>query len=534
MSKVTIAAIASDYRSSQALSADLSTLAGAFDNTLSLDGTTPNSMLAPLDLNGNHVLNAPTPVLPTDLVRLQDVTNITGSPLQTYVGPLGVSVTNFGAKGDGVTNDTSAIQATIAYVLANRSSFVFLPAGSYLVDPMTFNNVMGLTIIGANNMTTSFVQRSTGNIFNFSNANNVVIQDVRFINSGGVASTSAVVFTNGGGNCTFERCWFIGFKNYGVFVDGNNTTGMSGFKFNNNYFLSCLQAGLYGLYCEDFHIINNQFGVSGAYGTPAVGSLLQYSSQGTYIGNYHWSNTRGHQAYNCIGIRYNSNRFEINLQEGIYWDTCSYIDFDGNHVHSNSQSNFGQYDSMYVVNCAEVSVVSNQFYTWDTSYVRYCLNVSTGNSAIKIKDNTASGATTYPYHIDSSLTLASNISTDYVMQCLSGTAVTSGTTTYLGPGGPTSAVEGAVTTNIGIAAQPAILYFAGTSAPGVGQTFTATLMVNSTATSTVAVISGTAFAASAINLTTPVNPNDNIDVKIVSSAGAASSYLRATVLFIER
>ena len=40
----------------------------AFDNTLSLDGSTPNAMGADLDMNGNQILNLPTPTVDTDAV----------------------------------------------------------------------------------------------------------------------------------------------------------------------------------------------------------------------------------------------------------------------------------------------------------------------------------------------------------------------------------------------------------------------------------------------------------------------------------
>lgn len=45
----------------------------AVENTLSRDGTSPNAMSAPLDMNSNRILNLPSPVSPTDPVRLGDV-----------------------------------------------------------------------------------------------------------------------------------------------------------------------------------------------------------------------------------------------------------------------------------------------------------------------------------------------------------------------------------------------------------------------------------------------------------------------------
>lgn len=45
----------------------------AFENTLSRDGTSPNAMEADFDMNDFQILNLPTPVDPTDVVRLQDL-----------------------------------------------------------------------------------------------------------------------------------------------------------------------------------------------------------------------------------------------------------------------------------------------------------------------------------------------------------------------------------------------------------------------------------------------------------------------------
>jgi len=44
------------------------------------------------------------------------------------------NVKNYGAKGDGVTDDTAAIQATINVVIAAGGGTVFLPAGHYMVS----------------------------------------------------------------------------------------------------------------------------------------------------------------------------------------------------------------------------------------------------------------------------------------------------------------------------------------------------------------------------------------------------------------
>jgi hypothetical protein len=80
IAKLTLPRLSSGYRSSNALNSDLAAIEAAIENTLSRDGTTPNQMTADLDLNGNQILNLPTPVDPTDVIRLQD--------LEVYLDPI--------------------------------------------------------------------------------------------------------------------------------------------------------------------------------------------------------------------------------------------------------------------------------------------------------------------------------------------------------------------------------------------------------------------------------------------------------------
>ena len=54
----TITNISSGYTSTTALNNNFEKLRDGFDNTLSLDGSTPNGMQADLDLNNNHIVNA--------------------------------------------------------------------------------------------------------------------------------------------------------------------------------------------------------------------------------------------------------------------------------------------------------------------------------------------------------------------------------------------------------------------------------------------------------------------------------------------
>ena len=56
--KPTVTTLASGFNSTETLNSNFNNIADAFDNTLSLDGSTPNAMGADLDLNSNNIINA--------------------------------------------------------------------------------------------------------------------------------------------------------------------------------------------------------------------------------------------------------------------------------------------------------------------------------------------------------------------------------------------------------------------------------------------------------------------------------------------
>lgn len=58
--KPSVTTVSSGFASNTQLNSNFTALRDAFDNTLSLDGSTPNAMQADLDLNGNALLNVGT------------------------------------------------------------------------------------------------------------------------------------------------------------------------------------------------------------------------------------------------------------------------------------------------------------------------------------------------------------------------------------------------------------------------------------------------------------------------------------------
>ena len=163
MAKLTLNAIGSRYGSIDALNDNSDLIEAAFENTLSRDGTGPNNMEADLDMDSHRIINLANGVNNQDAVtktqldvNKAEVNALVQSLSTTPYGDAGnisyvpagvaavattvqgklretVSVKDFGAVGDGVTDDTAAIQAAIDSLPIN-GGMVSIPPGNYIIS----------------------------------------------------------------------------------------------------------------------------------------------------------------------------------------------------------------------------------------------------------------------------------------------------------------------------------------------------------------------------------------------------------------
>ena len=153
-----------------------------------------------------------------------------------------VNVKDFGAVGDGVHDDTQAIQAAINSLPSGGT--VYLPQGSYVISSALTITQSGLTLRGQNIVSTSL--QLVGNINGIEVLGPVTGTTIQtlFINGDSGATSGAGIYLDSSGNSVYttliENVWFQTYD--GVRLYNTNTTSL----------LHCrMNCGHYGLYCGD-------------------------------------------------------------------------------------------------------------------------------------------------------------------------------------------------------------------------------------------------------------------------------------------
>jgi len=151
-----------------------------------------------------------------------------------WYGPYVVNVKDYGAKGDGSTNDTTAINNAIA-ALTNNSCLYF-PPGQYNVTGLNdLSNLSNVALIG-----------EAATIYQTTQANNILVVDytcskimVDNIRFGGAASSrlNGIHLRFRASDSIISDCEFYGSSDFGLFIgDHNQTTPTRNVQVRNCYF----------------------------------------------------------------------------------------------------------------------------------------------------------------------------------------------------------------------------------------------------------------------------------------------------------
>lgn len=308
MAKIDLNTVSSGYLSQAALNANFTAIEDEFQNkVLYRDNPSgePNSMQTHLDMNGFNILNAGN-AAEIGLVNADDVSFIssgTGAVSRSVGDKLQdtVSVKDFGAVGDGVTDDTAAIQAAIDYCEANvDGGCIYLPTGKYKVTSTLTVTASKTGFAGAGVGTTLIIP--TGNygdaISFYSGGVNylqrVFIRDLSLYSASETTSGASVHFTQCRlihmsnvelaahfGSLFLESCTHSFFSNVDLKSDANFTSLKT-----NSYLLKIAQKSGYVIPAE-LHFVNCDWrGMNG-------NNYLDYAvlitcADGVWFSNVHW------------------------------------------------------------------------------------------------------------------------------------------------------------------------------------------------------------------------------------------------------
>lgn len=185
-----------------------------------------------------------------------------------------VSVKDFGAVGDGITDDTVAVQAAVTAHLN-----VYFPAGDFLIDADHIVLREGSCLHGAGiGVTRIIAPRTTGASTGVFYANSgaagtqlsgITIRDIEFdgqVSTLGFLESRHLVSLNGVKDALIERCQFTGFRGDGIYL-GSGIVGGDERHNTNVTIQNCVfdgvnsdnRNGITVIDCDGVHILNNTF-----------------------------------------------------------------------------------------------------------------------------------------------------------------------------------------------------------------------------------------------------------------------------------
>jgi hypothetical protein len=309
-----------------------------------------------------------------------------------------VSVKDFGAVGDGVTDDTAAIQAAL-----DTGGPIIIPEGVFFISNHVYFKQDGQTLAGFGN--SSVIKTQSGNVLiHANNKNNLTIRDFKLdgtgvsagVTNGGIHITGSngrilnVYFYKGQQRCWFhtadhwliEGCTFEG-TGYGVIQQNAN---ISSYVTVNN----CIARSM----LSDFVELNQASPVGGEISRNWTVSNCQYS------GNQSYSVAGGTEdrffgSTTVKNIIITGNQIQnVGGDSAIHCEAVGGETIISNNVFYNNKASGGNSGIIYLLNSSENTVVTGNIFIQDdydnlgdTPYSALALNSNTYNNSVNFTGN---------------------------------------------------------------------------------------------------------------------------------------------------
>jgi hypothetical protein len=247
--------------------------------------------------------------------QYKESSGATARNLQAVLSDPWVSVKDFGATGDGSTDDTSAVQSAISRVIARGGGTVLLPKGTYLVSSaLAITSGNGVTLRGVSRYASVLKSNSgSANVITASQCTGLILQDFALQHSStssgcgiqlagctdvslrglyyrtsgwlvGVDITDASSHSVAATRNALEDCYILSAGSNNCAVRIGNSTGIScsGFRIHNCTLAAAVTGSgvslAIGGYANDIAVSDSTLGVSGA-----AASLLICATSTSYV-----------------------------------------------------------------------------------------------------------------------------------------------------------------------------------------------------------------------------------------------------------
>lgn len=258
-----------------------------------------------------------------------------------------VSVKDFGAVGDGVTDDTAAIQKAIDELSADGGGYLLFPAGVYKTRPLSMKSNVAIIGKGATLKNVEYGTLLTANA-----CSGAAVFDIRFegVGDGTANYECGILVTNGA--LHIERARFHKFNDEGVSFGAGSIACKLINCYGENLCLNYARTSRTGTVRvggTDHQLINNEFG-----------SAQNYLPSGSSPGNG-WQSITSENLYNCAYFITGANCF-FSDNRGQNADVGFWIDSSSVGIHRFVNNRGDQCWAYSFNNEANNSVITNHFY----------------------------------------------------------------------------------------------------------------------------------------------------------------------------
>lgn len=135
-----------DATAASTITANNGVIVAAINNTLSRDGTQPNTMQANIDMNSNRILNLPLPNSGSEPLRLQDAATLNGGgtiTVPSFSAGTNVTITGAAPAVIATVNNPTFITSITTPQVKNSAGIVSIPTSGTVTIPAVTDTLVG-------------------------------------------------------------------------------------------------------------------------------------------------------------------------------------------------------------------------------------------------------------------------------------------------------------------------------------------------------------------------------------------------------